>query len=202
MSDTTYATVTTLRSYPGIPASGEDTYLQSLLNAAAGLVDGWCNTTFVSTTATAETHDGTGSRFLHLLHRPVISVTTVTLDTSTLSTDAYEIDYAQGTLVIPYDSEDERNPRIWRRSGGDNDGWPVGTRNIAVTYTYGYSAVPDGVSTATCMIAAGLYQDGQRRGVSAESLGPRSITYDKAQGGLPPAAAMLLQRYVEHEVRG
>jgi hypothetical protein len=81
------------------------------------------------------------------------------------------------------------------------DGWPRGTRNLGVTYVYGHSTVPDGVSTATCMIAAALYQAGQRRGVTSESLGPRTVAYGAAQS-IPSVAALMLDKYREYEVRG
>lgn len=200
MANTTYATLTDLKTHAGMPATGEDTLLQALLNAAASMVDGYCNTTFVSTTATLELHDGDGGRFLQLRHRPVISVATVELDGSAISSDEYEIDNAQGWLVIPeYDAETV-NPRIWR--GGEGTGcWPRGTRNIGITYAYGYATVPDAVSVATCMVAAALYQSGQRRGVSAKQLGPLSYTFTSDQH-FPSAARAALERYREFEVAG
>jgi len=199
MVDTTYATLADLRTHAGMPAATEDTLLQALLNAAASMVDGYCNTAFVATTVTLELHDGDGGRFLQLRHRPVISVTTVELDGSTLDDDSYEIDTAQGWLVIPeYDAE-TANPRIWR--GGSGSAWPLGTRNIGVTYIYGYSAVPAAVSAATCMIAAALYQSGQRRGISAKSLGPLSYTF-REDAHFPHEASALLDRYREYEVAG
>jgi hypothetical protein len=209
--------LTDLRQHQGIPATGQDAFLQDLINAAAALVDGWCNTAFVETTVTNEMHDGAGGRFLKLKHRPVISVTSVALDTSAISTDAYEVDTEQGELIIPFVAhsfENEltlnetayRNIRVWRNEGRDQLGWPMGTRNIAVSYTYGYSSVPNGVGTACCMVAAGLYQAGQRRGISAETLGPRSIAYG-ARGllevqGFPDSARMLLERYREYDLGG
>lgn len=201
MADTTYATVDDdLRLFDGIPASGEATYLQLLLNAAAGMADAYCNTRFESVAVT-EVHDGTGNRFLKLRHRPVLSVTSVTLDDSAISSDSYEIDYDSGRLVVPEYDEDSRNPRIWREPSAAKPGWPRGTQNISVVYNYGHAATPDDVRAAVCMIAAGLYQDGQRRGVSAESMGPRSLTY-KAHQALPVAAMQLLDRYRQYYIGG
>jgi hypothetical protein len=203
MPNTTYATLADLRTHAGIPATGEDALLQALLNTAAEVVDGYCNTTFVSTTITLEMHDGAGSRWLYLRHRPVISITEIQLVGAAISTDAYELDTDEGCAIIPHYDEDEegRNPRLWRRSGGDVDGWPTGTRNIGVTYVYGHSTIPDGLSIATCMIAAALYQGGQRRGVTSESLGPRTVAYSAAES-IPSVARVMLDKYREYEVRG
>jgi len=200
MTNTTYADLATLRTYPGIPAAGEDAYLQSLLNAAAGMVDGWCNTTFVSSNVALEKHNGTGSRYLQLRRRPVLSVSTVELDGTTYSSDAYEIDYEHGQIIIPDDDEDSRNPRIWRSANAMRIGWPLGTQNIAVSYSHGHSAVPDEVTVATCQVASGLYLSGKRQGVQSESLGPRSISYGTASQSMPATAKHLLDRYRIYEV--
>lgn len=200
MANTTYQTLDLLRAYSGVPASGEDVYLQALLNAAAEAVDSYCNTRFVSTSVTAEQHDGDGGRWLKLRHRPVLSVTSVTIDGATIDSSTYEVNLEEGYLIIPEIDETNRDPRVWR--SGSTPGWPRGARNIAVTYSYGYSGdIPPDVVAATSMIAAALYQENQRRGIQSEQAGPYSATYLQ-QAGLPSGARMLLDRYRQPELGG
>jgi len=198
---TTYLLLADLRAYAGVPATGEDAYIQALLDAAAEQVDSYCNTRFASTAITLDLHDGDGSRFLKLRHRPVIAVSDVQLAGASIDSALYVVDLAQGYIVLPVLTSDyPRDPRVWR--GDTPQGWPRGNQNIGVSYTYGYATVPADVIVATGMIAAALYQDNARRGVQSESAGPYSTTYIQGAEGLPLSTRRLLHRYIEHELGG
>lgn len=195
---TTYTTLAALRTRIGV-ATGDTDYLEQLIDASALLVDQTCNTTFIDTDVTEE-HSGHGSRYLKLRHRPVLAVASVTLASGLLAATEYELLHT-GALklveVLPGD-----NPRVWRGDyyGKDPIGWPVGDNNISVAYSYGYSAVPVPVSLATLLLAMHLYQQNRSLGVSSESMGPRSVSYDKSS--VPSQVYSLLARYIEPEVMG
>jgi hypothetical protein len=197
--DTTYAQLTDLRLFAGVPTDGDE-LLQLILNTAAGLVDDYCNTTFVPTTVIDEVHDGTGTQYILLLHRPVVSVTSVKIDDVELASDSYEVAKREGHIVMPDITDEDRNPRIWRSCQSAQ--WPRGERNIKVTYSYGYSSVPEAVKMATCLTAATMYQSNLRQGIASESRGPRSVSYSPAHNGVPSSARQALDRYRESEVVG
>jgi hypothetical protein len=196
-----YASTTELKGRLGISGSSEDTHLAIILNAATALIDGLCNTTFTSTTVTSEEYDGTGSRYLQLRHRPVISVTSVYIDGSLLGSSEYELQAREGFLVVP-ENEGYVNPRLYSQ-GEMPDGWvwPRGTNIVSVTYAYGYSATPDAVKLACIYLSMQMYRKEGALGVKSEGMGPRSITYTDT-GAITPEVAALLAPYVEPEVRG
>lgn len=190
---TSYLTLTELHNYSlsGVPATGADTELQLYLNAAALMLDAHCHTKFEATAVTGE-YSGDGERVLHLRKRPVISITSVTVDSSAWAdgTDYELVDDRR--LVVPYSTE--YNPRT-RLKGGC---WPHGTNNISVVYSYGYSAAPDDVKFALAKLVEHLYANDGSEGVASESLGPRSITY--VGTAMPGIIGLLLAPYVEHGV--
>jgi len=76
----------------------------------------------VARTVTAETHDG-GMSLVALRHRPVLSVSAVVEDGTTLTSSDYHLDAEAGLLV--------------RRSGSHDDLWEHGRGNVTVTYVAG-----------------------------------------------------------------
>jgi len=189
---TTYALLADLYKLRGMPAADGDGLLQLYLDTAADRIDSYCNTQFTTGTATSEEYSGDGGRVIWLAHRPAIAITTVVVDDSTLGSTEYELeDYRR--LVIP---EGDYNPRLRNSSGC----WPLGTNNIEITYTYGYAAIPNAVKLATMKLAAHYYRRDGSGGVSAESMGPRSVSYTGDE--MPMDIAGLLSRYIEHGVKG
>jgi len=177
----------------GIPATGADTLLQQLLNTAADVIDNQCNTRFVSTAVSGEEHSGNGGRVLQPDHRPVISVSSITVDDETLSSSEYElVDYRW--LEIP--KANTYNARLRSYTGA----WSEGTNNISLSYTYGYAAVPTQIKLATMKLAAAWYLRDGNYGIKSESMGPRSVTYSDET--IPPDVRALLDPYVESGVKG
>lgn len=207
---TSYATLTDLRTHTGIPASGSDTILQAMLDAAARVIDSYC--TGVTHTdeyfkaggsSVTETHSGRRSRSIRLRRRPVLTISSVSIDSSVIDSTLYALrtDGGGGWLETVDWSDQNYNPRIWRGDLTSPWLWPTGSNNISVTYTYGYSDVPDAVAKACALLAKQFYDSDQRNGVTAESYGPVAKSYGTGSGfQITGAAAALLAPYVTHEV--
>lgn len=196
-----YATLVDLKTHPGIPATGSDTILQAHLDAAALWIDHYTHSAFDSRSVTDERYDGTGTPYLRIRNRPVISIGSVEIDDEAIASTEYVLNEL-GFIVVPVNSV--FNPRVWR---GQDDhehsqgAWPCGTGNITITYTWGRATVPADVNLACRLIAASWFDFDQRRGIKQESYGPTSRTYGDPEQA-PMAARALLQGYVDHEVQG
>ncbi|URM90414.1 hypothetical protein LUW75_10865 [Streptomyces sp. MRC013] len=106
---------------------------------------------------------GTGRRVLTLPELPVTAVTTVLVDDAAL------------TLATGY---------RWNRYGllTRLDGcWPLDA-DITVVYSHGYTVIPP-VIRQVCLQVAGRAWVRSTTAVTAESLGDRSLTYDKDRSG-------------------
>lgn len=193
-----YATLAQLRTHTGMPAAGQDELLQALLDAATGWIDGFTNSTFVQATATDEAYDGTGSRSILLRHRPVIEVTAVTVSGAVWSSELWTVNNLGWLVAV--DNFDISNPRLYRRDDCEQQcGWPPGTQNIKVTYSYGYTSVPAAVATACAMLAAHWYRTDRRQDAKSVSYGPISKTFGETTG-VPPTILTLLSRFIQTQV--
>lgn len=121
---------------------------------------------------------GTWSRDLDLPQRPVVAVTSVALNGTTIS--AGEFEWNERSLI-------RRGGEIGTDGVSPLDGahWGGPASTVAVTYTYGYATadVPDVVKSLVKRVAARTI--GNTGGVSQETLGPYSVSYGNvlAAGG-------------------
>ena len=97
-----------------------------------------------------------GESFLHLSHRPVISVTSVTERGTALTANTqYATDLDKG--------------RVYRMAGTyDRTYWTAGTRAVTVVYVAGYVVIPPPVRFATLVILEHLWKT-QRQGMFGEN---------------------------------
>lgn len=194
-----YPVLADVNSWLGV--SGEDSIVTVLLNSAIAAVEGFCNTKFISTSVTDESYDGDGARFLLLRNRPVISVSSVSIEGNAVSSDLYDVNANQSMLVLPQDVEGY-DARLRLYNGML---WPRGTANILVSYNYGYATTPADVTHAIYETISYFYGRRKSLGITSESLGPRSVVWAGAVTGgfsLPAEVKGLLRAYVQHEVRG
>ena len=129
-----------VKRFLGISGTSDDTLLTELINSVSAQIQAWLRRGIVQGTAT-EKLDGAGQYHLVLGHYPVVSVTSVVLDGQTLTSSDYEVELLRGELLYT--------------PGGDGlEKWPVGRRIVEVTYSYGYSSVPeDLIHAATLQVA-------------------------------------------------
>lgn len=118
------------------------------------------------------TLDCSGGYKLFLPELPVVEVVSVVEDGETLTADD---DYKLGQHGILH------------RVGQD---WASGIQVITVTYSHGYSTIPDDIVAVCVRVASRAYQAGLRSaesagvpGVASKSLGDFSVTYSSETGG-------------------
>ncbi|WP_228181987.1 hypothetical protein [Streptomyces anulatus] len=102
---------------------------------------------------------GNGRQVINLPEMPVTLVSSVTVDGTLLGTGAWRAN----------------------RYGILTGRWPLDA-DISVVYDHGYAVIPEQVK-AVCLQVAGRAWVHARSAVAAESLGDRSVTYDKERTG-------------------
>lgn len=133
-----------------------------------------CGVNFVSTTHTAELHDGDGSDYLMLKWPMVSSVTAISVDGDDLTaTQISTTDYSDGLAI------DEDKGIITRRSGVFDAGW----RNVSVTYVAGFTSVPDLIKRAALMICVSeLPASNVPFGADDYDAGGMSVSFGRGDG--------------------
>jgi hypothetical protein len=114
-------TTVQLKTYLGVPQDRDPARWDALRVAAEAVVKGWCKREFESKTYT-EYLAGTGSRFLVLRHRPVISVTSVSKPSGAAGAkadfSAYVPLVAGSDYALVYSSDDGTPSAVRECSGG------------------------------------------------------------------------------------
>ncbi|WP_030744456.1 hypothetical protein [Streptomyces sp. NRRL F-5135] len=105
---------------------------------------------------------GNGRTLLHLPERPVTAVTSVT---------------SNGDVLEPGAWRHNRYGQLTRLDGC----WPLDAE-VTVVYDHGYVPIP-ATLRQTCIQVASRAWVNPSEGIAAESLGDRSVTYDKARTG-------------------
>jgi hypothetical protein len=160
------------------------------LEWADGLIDQWREKTYADEVEITEALDGNGDEMLLLSHRPVTAVSSVLIDDTGLSSDAYAW-YPNGHLVM------KGWPLLldWPAAT-----WPAGHQNVSVTYKYGLASggsVPAEVALCAaqlvCLIAR-YVKNGQLAGVAERwSIGSVSRSLETKNEGLMGEAQAILE---------
>lgn len=109
-----------------------------------------------------EWYDGHGEDEIILRHRPVLSLTSVTIYIGPV---AYPLTIVANPAVGTTYSVELNQDRIVRRTtGGGRTSFPSGEQSVNVAYTAGRSAVPQNVRLATLNLIAFHYQTTQQSG--------------------------------------
>lgn len=132
--------------------------------------------------------DGDGSNLLTLSHTPIVGV-------QSLLIDGVAVDIAEAriyALWIKFDDSDEYSARL--RSNGRI--FPRGAKNVSVTYTAGYSEVPDDLAIACARQAIYLQNTLGKQGMLTESNQTSQASKTFAlDGQLAPAVKSVALRY-------
>jgi len=173
-----YITLAEAKSWLNVTDTSEDTVLLALIEAATSAVEGVADRTFTSATIT-ESYTGMGSKFLFLHRTPITAVTSVSLaDSGTTAT----VDFTK--------------VNIRRTDGGI---FPYGEK-VVVTYTGGYTTIPQDVKMAT-KITLQAMRNAQAidPNLGGEALG--GVFYGSfdmyGPGAVPRAARTLLNEYTK-----
>ncbi len=165
MADRDFCTVSQVKHL--LPVSKtittDDPLIQRLIEAASVSLRNEVGDT-VNATAYTEVRDGTGTGKLTLRHRPVISVSSVSIGPPSS---------ARVPLTVNVDF-------VFTKYGIQSlgRGFQTGVANIEVVYTAGYAAIPADLSGAAAKLAALRYKEAERLGQSSKTLAGETITFD------------------------
>lgn len=146
MALSAFATVDQVKEYLNLKVNDDDALLQRLLDAASGWMRSYLNRD-LNLMDYSQRFNGTGTRSMLLPDYPVVAVTSLTVDSVTLSQGAY---YVDGAVVT-------------RTDGGT---FPRGYGNVAVAWSAGYATVPAEVAQACIEVVAWRYKERDRVGQS------------------------------------
>jgi hypothetical protein len=130
---TTFLTTLTRVKTDGKISDDHDAQLSRLIQGISAAMQSWIGRTIVDTEYADEAHSGDGwTHELKLNHWPVTSTTTFAITDSddAVSSSDYEVDNESGIVVL--------------KSGA----WTSGRRNLKVTYSAGYTAIPEDLAMA------------------------------------------------------
>lgn len=138
-------TLSDVKAMLGITDTIQDVRLENLINRVSAMIAHYCDRVFTRSTYAAETHPGTNRQELILRQWPVVSVTSVAVNGTTLAATEYEVkpqDQAMGAIY----KAGGWNQNAAYVTGLTLDTWAVG-RDYSVTYIAGYW-MPGDVTTA------------------------------------------------------
>lgn len=176
MADLT--TLTNLKTWLNLSATGDDVLLARLVTAASAFVENWLGRT-VGLTAYVEARDGTGGSTLGFTVTPVVTMTSLAIDGNPVLPSPDSI--APGYVFSP--SRLALIGGCFRRGFG----------NVLVGYQAGYADVPAEVEQAVIELAALRYRERERIGLVSKGLAGETTSF--AQKDMPADVATALQRY-------
>jgi len=185
-------TISNAKAYLGIASATFDSVITRMIEGAEQTLRAWCDRPdgWTKTTHT-ETFDADGQSRINLAYTPIDSTASfvVTLDSNTISSDGYTVDYVRGIIGVT-------TPWYWPRAAGYTSSsmvptYPIGQgfqpqfRQISVAYTGGYTApvytAQPVLEQACLMVVSYLWTMRGKEGMNSESLG--SYSYTKGAGG-------------------
>lgn len=166
-----------------------DERLKKLIGIASAQIIGECRKDFKLVTVTGELHDGDGSERLEVDHEPLVSVSSLKIDGQTIDAAEFRL-YEEGYVRFLTD-ENAYNPRL----RGYGRIFPVGTRNVEISYVAGYSAVPSRISDACMLQVVFLQNTANRQGVLSESSQTAGATTSYSADALAPAVRAICSKY-------
>lgn len=198
-------TLTTVLDELGLTSDGgtQDARLERYINSASAAIASYCNRVFQYEAGIVEKVAGYGSPRLYLSRTPILSISSITLDGSTLNSSDYELDDSAQYLY-------REDGWIWTasvQSAVRPQKIPfTEDKDFTVTYTGGYITQQqddDAVGTRTLpydiedaalqMVTDRWRSQGRDRSIKAEKLGDASITYGSWE--LSPEVVSVLKNY-------
>lgn len=178
------------KTYAGISGTGDDTVIDVLIDIASASVRRYCGrneSNGFESLARTETYDGNGGPFIQLREWPVASIDSIVErfddgSTTTLESSDYRVEARTGLLYrlgaasgrFPTDAFGEL---VGNTQFGYAPCWTPGFLNFSITYTGGYSAIPDDLKFIVYRLVDWMYAERRRNpGMQSESLGAYSYT--------------------------
>lgn len=190
----------------GITSSTYDAELEDLIRAASKAIETFCRRPLARATVTDERHRAIGGVELYLKRRPVVSVTSITLDGTTVEADNFALADADSGLVYFYTPLVVQAPRrrgvvqdyALRYAEPDYKATYVGgwvTRQQA-TDAVGTRDLPYDIERACIRLVSYFWgTKGAVGEIAAEKIGDASVSYANSSSSLPTHVTTLLTRY-------
>lgn len=166
--------------------------IQDLLDSASKLIINYCNREFDAATDTTETLDGDDQCFLFLKRLPITSIKNITValcDGTTDTIDGTDLTFNAQTGEVQFAIDND--------SGYDY--FPIGFQNIVVTYSGGYSTIPEDLQDACIQLAVGMKEVcSGSTAIQSETIGDYSYTLNARQYGdsiISPSVRSILNCY-------
>ena len=206
LSDGVLTLLATVKTELSISASTDDTYLERLIETASDMIEAYCNRTFSYTAAIVETVRSYGFTDLRVSRMPLKTITSITLDGSTVSSSNYTLHnanagiihsrYGWGWSAAVFQAAEyhgmkgtERAPYTVTYNGGFVCPAQTGTRDL-----------PYDIEDACIQLVAARYRSrGRDPYVTSETIGAasesRGGTATAESYGLPDQVKLILNRY-------
>lgn len=178
---TQLATLAQVKEYIGNSADAtDDALLTRLIDAASELIERSCSRVFGSASYT-ESRDGNGGNFIVLNYRPIISISSVTVDGKTIPQSAGPTlaGWVQGSP--------------WKISLRGQYAFTEGVQNVALAYTAGFATIPADLVQSCCLLVGLGYKERDRLGLTSKGVGGESISF--SSDDLPDPVSRTVNNY-------
>lgn len=169
-----------LHLHVGLSDTTKDSFLEQLLNGGYKILEDYIGYPLLQATYT-EYYDGDDSSKLILRQRPLVSVTSIYVDSFRVFDAQYLADsgdyYVDTYLgIVEFFKHD-----------GNGPGWfYIGIKNVKVTYVAGYVTISNNFAEILDEYVAYLFNRSGTEGFQAQSMGSKSETYEERWGGAIP----------------
>ena len=169
---TTYDLV---KAWCGLPAgnTADDALFTRLVTAASSAAQLYMGRNIPSASY-VEAYNGNSRQALLLRQSPIVSITSVTVDNTTIpqATAQPGAGWRFDTMFLYLDGYGFN-----RSDGGGTSSFNRGIQNVVVTYTAGYATVPFDIAQATIEMAGYLYKSKDRIGEASKLVAGQTIAY-------------------------
>jgi hypothetical protein len=143
--------------------TSHDAKLSPIIDGVCRAIEDYCCRTFLAQTETAQKLDGDGTDTL-LLRPPVISIASITNDTTAVVSTSYALYLPTGKVLLT-----------------DGSAWTNGPQKITITYRHGWERekIPASLKSAALFWVIKRWHElkDDRIGVSSKTFGDQSTTY-------------------------
>lgn len=138
--------------------------VEDMINAHTGTVYG-------GTQLYAESYDGDGTDTLVLRHVPIVSVSSLSVDGTSISSTGYKV-YQSGYIRLISDSGTSLDSAL----GAVGAAFPAGTQNVSVSYTADVGQVPGRVRLAAILMISEIALIHERGGSDGSLAVSRAVS--------------------------
>ena len=149
----------------GITDNTKDSILTNYINRATDAIEKYCSRRFAFDTYTNQEYDGTGTNRINLKNYPIISLTSLEERTSGFSNTSWE------TIDADFYKDLDNEGQVYFTGG-----FTRGVRNYRVTYSAGYTTIPNDLQQACITLVSFFDNQTRSSGMKSETLGEYSYT--------------------------